>query len=84
MRRAIGTASFLVCLNIVSSVIVIPIIVEMKTGIDVFEGILQHALHAFADCVKQLTCLPSMLELTDYPSNSARVCIQKSVQRGQQ
>ncbi len=29
MRRAIGTASFLVCINIVPSVIVIPIVVEI-------------------------------------------------------
>jgi hypothetical protein len=61
MCRAIRTAFFLVCINIVPSVIVILIIVKMKTGIDVFEGILWHALHASANCIEQLACQPSTL-----------------------
>ena len=61
MRRPIGAASFLVCINLVSFFITIPIIVEMKTGVDLLKGILWHALHASADCVKQLACQPSML-----------------------
>jgi hypothetical protein len=34
----------------------------MKTGMDLLKGILRHALHARANCVKQLACQLSTLD----------------------
>ncbi len=59
MRRDLRTALFLVHLNLAPFVVLVPIIVEMKTVIDVSGGYLWHGFHACADCVKWLAGQPS-------------------------
>ncbi len=63
MHRAIWTAFIFDGINITITpfVILVPIVVKMKTGIDIFEGIHWHVFHACANCAKQLTCCPSMI-----------------------
>ena len=60
MRRAIRTAHFSVGVRVVLPFLpVVSIVVEMKTRINVFEGILRHAFHARADCIQQFPSRPT-------------------------
>ncbi len=59
MRHVLWTALFLVRIDLIPFVVLVPIIVEMKTVIDVLEGHLWHGFHVCADCLKWLAGQPS-------------------------
>ena len=59
MRHVLRTALFLVHIDLAPFVVLVPIIVEMKTVIDVLEGHLWHGFHARADRIKWLAGQPS-------------------------
>jgi hypothetical protein len=51
VRHVLRTALFLVRIDLIPFVVLVPIIDKMKTVIDVLEGYLWHGFHARADCV---------------------------------
>jgi hypothetical protein len=51
-----------VYITITPFVVLVPIVVKLKTGIDVFEGIPWNTFHACANCIKQLACQPRMID----------------------
>jgi hypothetical protein len=63
MRRVVWTARFLVGVRLVLPFFpVIPIVIEVKTQIHVFEGILWHAFHARADRIERFLSRPTILD----------------------